>query len=383
MTEHAERLARIPHPDPEAIARLRRYGWLVGWWAAGRAVVLVSALAVYAFGPVGYLRAALRGHPLGLLGAWDGRWYRMVAEYGYLLVPGRQSDPAFFPLYPLLLAGSHELGIGYDAAGILLSNLALLVALSVLYALTRELLGEAHARRATTYAAIFPLGYAFSMMYPESVVLALVAGAGLAALRGRWLLAAACAGGAALARPEGIFVALPLAGIAWRQWRLLSPPRRGLALGAVAAPAAALASFPLYLDRVLHDPLAWSRAEHAWGRRFTPLGIVRAFELLPAQVERSGWVLRDVVALALYLVLLVLARRAAAPWTWLAAGAAIVVLPAFSASFMSIGRFGLLAPPVFWGLAELGREPRRDRAIRAVSLALLVLATVTVPFVFP
>ena len=387
MTGHAATLAELPQPDPEAasgaVARLRGHAWLVGWWAAGRAVVLLAALAVHLFGPRGYLDTQVRGSAFGLLDSWDASWYRMIARSGYLLVPGRQSDPAFFPLFPLLLRIVHRLGLGYGPSGILISNVALLVALVVLYALTRELLGETIARRATVYAAIFPLGYVFSMTYPESLVLALIAAAGIAALRGRWVLAAACAGGAALARPEGIFVALPLAAIAWQQRRTLTPAGRGLAVGAVAAPAAALASFPLYLNRVLDDPLAWSHAEHAWGRHFTPLGIVAAFEQLPAQVAKNGWVVRDVVFLFVYLVLLVFARRAGAPWPWLAAALAVVVLPAFSVSFMSIGRFGLLAPPVFWGLAEAGRDRRADRAIRAVSLALLAAATVTVPFVFP
>ena len=40
------------------------------------------------------------------------------------------------------------------------------------------------------FLAIFPFGYVFSMAYPESVVLAAIALAGVAALRGRWGLAA-------------------------------------------------------------------------------------------------------------------------------------------------------------------------------------------------
>jgi hypothetical protein len=55
----------------------------------------------------------------------------------------------------------------------------------------------------------------------------------------------------------------------------------------------------------------------------------------------------------------------------------------FSGSFDSIGRFGLLAPPLFWGLAWLGRSRRADLAIRATSLVLLVVATATVPYIFP
>jgi hypothetical protein len=354
---------------PRVVTLPRPPRWLVGWWAAGRLVVVATALAV---------------HPsVWTLGWWDGRWYRMVARDGYLLVPGRQSDPAFFPLYPILLRGVHALGIGWGVAGPLVSNLGLLAALVVFHALTRELFDPALARRATTYLAVCPLGYVFSMTYPESVVLGLVAGAALAALRGRWWLATACAAAAALARPEALFLALPLAGIAWRQRRTLDAAQRGAALAAALAPGAALASYPLYLATVLHDPLAWSRAERAWGRHFRPFGAIDAFRHLPSMLGQNAWIARDVVCFALYVALLVAARRAGTPPTWIAAGAAVVVLPVFSGAFDSIGRFGLLAPPLFWGLASLTRDERADRAVRIGSLVLLGAGTVSLAYVFP
>lgn len=382
MSQRVEPVAPAP-PLAAAVEWLGARAWIAGWWLAGRALVLATAFGVDAFGPRGFLRYDEHAHVFGLLDAWDGRWYRMVAADGYLLVPGRQSDPAFFPLYPLLLRAVHTLGIGYAAAGLLISNVALLVALLALHALSRELLGARLAHRTTVYAAVFPLGYVFSMAYPESVVLGAIALAGLAAVRGRWWIAAVCAAAAALARPEGVFVALPIVATAWRRRRELSPVERGLAVGAVVAPAAALASFPAYLDRVLHDPLAWNRAEHAWGRHFSPLGFVKAFTHLPSTLAQNPGLARDVVALFVYLGLLAAARRASAPWPWLLAALAVVVLPVFSGSFDSIGRFGLLAPPLFWGLAWLGRGRRADLAIRTASLVLLVVATTTVPFVFP
>ncbi len=357
--------------------------WLGGWWIGGRAVVLTTALVVHAIGPRGYLKYDEHAHVLGILSAWDGRWYRMVASDGYLLVPGRQSDPAFFPLYPLLLRGGHALHLGYATAGLVISNLALLAAMLACYALTSELLGGKLARRATIYVAVFPLGYVFSMSYPESVALWVIALAGLAALRGRWKTAALCAAAAALARPEGVLVALPIAAAAWRRRRSLSATERGLALGAVVAPLAALASYPLYLARVLNDPLAWSRAEHAWGRHFTPLGFVSAFEHLPAAVGQSAWAVRDFVALLVYLSLLGLAWRAGASRSWIIAALVLVTLPVFSGTFDAIGRFGLLALPLFWGLAHLGRTRRVDVAIRGIFIALLIAATATIPFVFP
>lgn len=383
MTEHADPRAPATLAPGSLLAWLRAHAWIGGWWIGGRAVMLVTAVVVGALAPWDGNGVVRRAGPFGLLGAWDGHWYRLVASSGYLLVPGRQSDPAFFPLYPLLLRGVHATGVGYLAAGVLVSNLAFLGALVALHALTRELLGPDLARRTTRYAAIFPLGYSFSMVYPESLVLCAIAVAALAALSGRWGVATVAGAAAALARPEGLFVALPLLGIAWSRRRRLAPSERGLALGAILAPSAALASFPLYLARVIHDPFAWSRAERAWGRRFTPLGFTTAVARLPEALSRNPWLLRDVVALALYLALFVAARRAGTPWPWLLAALGVVVLPAFSGSFASIGRFGLLAPPVFWGLARLGRGPRADRAIAAACLVLLVSATATIPAVFP
>lgn len=372
---------------PTALERLaewlRSRAWIAGWWALGRALTISTALVVDQIGPRGWLAAEERIDPFGVLNGWDGRWYRMIAEGGYLMVPGRQSNPAFFPLYPLLLRGADVLGLGYRASGVLIASLALLGALVAVEALTRRLFDAWAARRATIYVAVFPLGYVFSMSYPQSIVLAGIALAALAAQRDRWALAAVCAAVATLGRPEGLFVALPIAAHAWQRRRSLSPARRGLALAAVVAPAAALASYPLYLGSVVGNPLAWSQAQRAWGRHFSPLGFMDAASALPRTLAQNPWLVRDVICLVLYVLLLVVAWRAGTSPAWLAAAAAVVVLPLFSGSVASIGRFGVLALPVFWALARLGRDRRADLAIRAVFVAGLVGATATIPYVFP
>jgi hypothetical protein len=379
-----EQVGSVPLERAGASAwRLGALAWIAGWWVVGRGVIVAATLVVHRFGPSGWIRHVQHAHVLGTLEAWDGRWYRLVASSGYLLVPGRQSDPAFFPLYPVLMRGVHALGAGYATSGLILSNVGFLVALVAFYALTHALLGDSMARRATAYLAVFPFGYTFSMIYPESIVLALIAFAALTAMRGRWGWAAACAAAAALARPEGLFVAFPLVALAWQQRETLSRAERGLALGAVLAPLAAIGSFSLYLGHVLGDPLAWSQAQRAWGREFRPLGAVHAIEHLGTAFSRDAWVVRDVVAVVLYLILLTVAARAGVTWPWLLSGLAIVVLPVFSGSFDSVSRFGLLAPALFWGLAALGRDPRLNRLILTVSLPLLAAAIVTLPFRFP
>lgn len=365
-------MSELTAAPPVALPRLRERVWILGWWAGGRALVLATAAVVGALGPRGYTGNDERTHAFGLLGAWDGRWYRTVAENGYLLEPGRQSDPAFFPLFPLLLRVAHALGVGWVTAGILLANLLFLAGLVLFEAFTRDLLGAAVARRATTLLAVFPVGYSFSMAYPESAVLAAIAGAFLAARRNRWVLAAAVLALAALARPETLLVTLPL-------FPLVRRAGTGAAWGALLAPFAAIASFALYLWWTIDDPFAWTHAERAWGRRFTPLGVVRAVQNVPRAFDGNPWIVREIVCLVLYLVLLYAAYRFGAPRLWVLAGAAIVLLPTFSGSFDSISRFGLLAPAIFWGLATVARQ----RVVLALSCVLLVGAVVALPYAFP
>lgn len=376
-------LERLPAPARSRTLALSPAWQLAGWWLGSRVVVFGCALMLHWLRtPRGYFHAEFRS-PLAVLTAWDGRWYDQVARNGYLLVPGHQSDPAFFPFYPMLLRVLSHLGFSYAAAGIAISNAVLLGGLFAFYRLGRELLPERDAHRAAVFVAIAPLGFTFSMVYPESVVFTAMVLAGIAALRNRWLLCAICAATATLARPQGVLVLLPVAAAAWRAWPQLTPRARGLAAGAVAAPIAALASFSVYLADVLGDPSAWSKAQQAWGRSIRWDGFMHAFGQLPARNGVDHWILRDALFCLAYLLLLGLALRAHVPRGWIAAGALMVLLPLETGSFISVARFGLLAPAVFWGLAVLGRRPRVDWTLRAASVALLVAFTLTMPLIFP
>jgi Mannosyltransferase (PIG-V) len=357
---------------------------IVAWWAGSRVLVVGAALAVHWLrAPRGFFGPPVLDHALGALEAWDGVWYRLIAEHGYLLVPGRQSDPAFFPLYPLLLKIAGATGLPLGVAGVVLSNLFFLVALLAFDQLGREVLPSATARRATLLLAVFPTTYVCSMVYPESLVLASFALAGLLALRRRWLACAACAAVAALARPEGVLVVVPIGAAALASWRSLVPAERGRALAAVlAAPAAAL-SFPLYLGWALHDPLAWSKAQRAWGRSFRPAGPVHAVTNLVREVARQPWATRDAAFCAVTLVLLAVAWRMGAPRAWILLGALLVLLPLGSGSFESLARFTLPALPVYWGLAHLTRPSAARVAVATACATLLVAATATLPLVFP
>lgn len=372
-----------------AALRVSRLVWadapVLRWVAASRLVVFGAFLVLFAVGPVHAVGPHFYEWPLQLLGAWDGVWYAQVAAHGYLLIPGRQSDPAFFPLYPILMRALHAAGLPLVAAGALIANAAFLVAVPAFHRLGRRLLPERVALRGAVFLAIAPMGYVFSMVYPESLLLVFCIFALLAALDGRWGVAAVLSGLAALTRPEGaVLLAVVLGGIAWRGWGSLDAARRGRAVAAVAAAPAALLAFMGYLQWALGDAGAWSRAEQPWGRSFGLDGPLRAVEHLPRLISTEPLLARDAVLLALAIALLVrAATRTALPREWIVAGALVIVLPIFSGTIESAGRFCLMALPCYWGAGALELSPRGEKAVRAGCLVALFAGVVSVPFVWP
>lgn len=377
---------RVP-PLVHVVSRDRAAAWgaIACWWLVSRLAVFATALVVQALRwPRESWYPSLGERPFALLTAWDGRWYRMVAERGYLVIPRHQSDTAFFPLYPMLLRAGRAVGLPLNVTGLVLANAFFLVGVVCFFELSRRWIGDAAARRAAIYLAIFPMGFVFSMVYPEGVVLALIALSALLATKGRWGGAALVAALAALTRPEALLLVLPLAALAVRAWRTNGAGARARSLAAVVAAPAAVGGMCLYHWRTFGDALAFSSAQRAWGRHASADGVYRALvELVHAPERHNAWLFRDAAFCLVYLVLLVVAVRIGVPRSWIVASAAVVVLPLWSGSFTSEGRFGLLALPAFAGLGSITRRRWVDVPLRLVSLGLLVAATATVLLRWP
>ena len=139
------------------------------------------------------------GH--NLFTAWerfDGLWFLRIATKGYA---GGDGSAAFFPLYPLavrvvsFLIGTHPL-----AASLIVSNLAFLGALIVLYFLTFSELSPGAARKTVLYMSVFPTAFFFLAPYSESPFLLATVASFWAARRGKWWLAGLCGALAAATR---------------------------------------------------------------------------------------------------------------------------------------------------------------------------------------
>src|SRR5262249_47750700 len=172
-------------------------------------------------------------HPfVNMWARWDSGWYLDIAEHGYSFVPGKQSNVAFFPLYPELMHVFHLViplprDVGWLDDGIILSNVALLVALIYLYRLVRLDYERPTAARAVLYLCVFPTTLFLSAVYSESLFLALVVAAFYYARTARWFVAGLLAAAAAVCKPPGILLVVPLAyeylSQSEFQWRRIKP----------------------------------------------------------------------------------------------------------------------------------------------------------------
>ncbi|HEX6109567.1 MAG TPA: mannosyltransferase family protein [Ktedonobacteraceae bacterium] len=207
---------------------------------------------------------------------WDAANYTRIAQFGYQTI----NDTAFFPLLPLLIKGIASLfgNNGYIAIGMLLSNLALLGALFVLYQIAADVLGEQVGRRTLLYLCIFPTAFFFFAAYNESLFLFLTTSSFLAMRRQKWWLAGILGLFAALTRSAGLFLVIPFLYELWItrdsltisdqnvSHKILSLVRRVFPLFLI--PLGSL-FYCFYCWKLFQNPLAFAAVQSHWDRHTT------------------------------------------------------------------------------------------------------------------
>jgi hypothetical protein len=287
-------------------------------WVAGSGALAAFDFSVRkAFAPPGVTRGFgwLGDLLVGPAARWDASWYLVIADHGYRPDLGSLTAPraAFFPLYPLGLSAVSELGAPPVLAGVLLSLLALGLALYGIHRLTAlefrragaALAGPVHsheaARLAVLLTAFAPMAFFLSAVYSESLFLALSVGLFWSARHGRWAIAGALGALAGATRSVGVVLVLPAlvlylygpredraperkasgagasgvgarprAATAYtRALRALLPryrPRRDLMW--LALTPLGIVAYIAYLALAGGDPLAPFHAQDIWGRQF-------------------------------------------------------------------------------------------------------------------
>jgi len=205
---------------------------------------------------------------------WDGRRYYHIMRFGYTwdpvlgTQPGHFQQIAFFPLQPLL-EGAVARITGSDAP-ILMILLSLGFGIASIFAFAHlaALLFEPRAARwATLLYVLWPACSFFVMGYPTGLIALCIVMALAASLQDRvWRAALWCGIGTAAA-PTVVFVVFALG--LHRAWQWLHRRDRIAALPGLIAWGvlciAGLLGFMLYQELRFHDPLAFNRAQSAWG----------------------------------------------------------------------------------------------------------------------
>ena len=347
---------------------------------------------------------------------FDSGFYIQIAWHGYEPASAlhTSSNWAFYPFYPLLISvlgrlmGGDE--NGFTLAGCCISFLASLVAVGYLYVLVRREMDGKIASRAVFYLATYPLSFYLSAVYPEALFLALAIAACYYGRQQSWWLAGLCGGVAALTRPQGSVLLLPLAceylrvvvqpflsdpdveclwmskliGYFKALKRAMFKPYSWLTGIALSLIPGSLLCFLLYSQFKTGDLLATFHTEDwGWGRKFSPPWRLLIYSLrhpiIGQPLNWNFWLLNIVLAFAFLGVVI---------WSWrklpmlYALYATIMVLLPLSSNFLnSFDRYSLAVFPVFILLALYGERHRNGHtllmtsfiAIQAVCMLLYVM----------
>ena len=326
------------------------------------------AVGILALGLLGSARASMPGNlvahesaavPLEIWARWDSEWYLLIARHGYHAGDGLRNysvgyqaeDAAgFFPLYPALVGGLQRLGLPAVLAGVLLSNAALLLALTLLYLLCLAEWDESAAANSVWVLLGFPFSLFLSAVYSESLALALILASFLLARHKRWGALAVCGFLCALTRPTALLAAPALA----FEVRERQGGWRGAA--ALLGFPAGLAAFSTYCAVEFGDPLIWAERQQRWrGYVSGPWqAFLRFLESKPQLHGAHNSILELITALLFLAALVPVLRRTPRSW---GTYALLCVLVPLSSTLWSFGRLSLVAFPVF---AWLGAWARRD-----------------------
>lgn len=218
---------------------------------------------------------------------WDALWFINVARDGYRYESGRQSNVTIFPLYPMTLRLVAAVVRNHVAAGLIVSNLCLLLLSFVLYRLVAGRMGSGAAFAALLFLYAWPSSFILSAVYSESMFLLFAAGAFYYADRRRWALAGAAAALASATRLVGFFL-LPALCVEFAVsiYRSRNDADNAMSGKNIAAGVAGLAIAPLgglahffFLYHLTGDFTAYFEAQKYWGHDLTSPFFALAYQL--------------------------------------------------------------------------------------------------------
>ncbi|HLA76602.1 MAG TPA: mannosyltransferase family protein [Vicinamibacteria bacterium] len=296
---------------------------------------------------------------------WDAGWYKRIVDRGYYF-EGGQSNVAFFPLYPLVTKAVAKVVRNPWAAGLLVSNASLLLALFFLNGIARMYFDQEGAQRSLVYLLVFPTSFFFSAYYSEALFLLTTATSFYFYLKARYFWCGRFGLLATMTRPTGValFIAF-LLGYLWNK-RARPSQMNARILWILLIPCGLLV-FMAILWAQVGDPMAFVKGQEGWGRSFTfPLRtLLDEYAHIDFSFPRdlgNTDILMSLITSLLFLVLpLLLLGRCDV--SLILYSLLLVLMPLSTGRVLSMMRFEVVAFPAFFALALLGKRQFADRLI--------------------
>lgn len=303
--------------------------------------------------------------------AWDGSFYRGIAEHGYLHEPIEALR--FFPLFPLAGRALGPVSGSTDLALLLVANVAALLGAAVVRRLAIECgITPSVATRAGWLLTLAPTGFVFAWAYAEGLFVLLSAAMLLALRRERWWWAAAFGFGAGLTRPTGGLLALAALLAAAQGLRSRDARELPGRLAAVLAPVLGVLTFLWWVGREIGDSeLPLRVQDQLRGGTVNPLVRVAEAGVDLAKLRVDGLHFPFAVAM---IALAIVAWRRLPGGLALYAGATVAIILA-AANLNSSERYAMGAVPLALALALITDDRRWRTATLALSGAGLVALT--------
>lgn len=338
--------------------------WLAARLVVGAALLfdaIVRAGTMPARAPIG--TAVHRG-----LLSWDAARYLDLAQHGY--GSAANENLRFFPVLPLAVRWLGALLHSDAVALLLISNVAALAFLVLLYRFVGDDLRDPGlARRTVWLAALAPIAFVLVMGYTEPIAGAATVAALWAARRRRWLPAAAAAAFAGALRPSGIFLVVPLLVEALIGLRAAAGSERVRRAIAVVAPALGTAPFLLWVHAVYGNwklPYDVQQVDGLRGKTISPVTSVwRALHGLDGSDRVLG--LRGLWALVFLALLVVAARRL--PLSYTALAAVTLVVATATEHIGSLERYAYGAFPFLVAASTLTKRTTVERIVLVTATA--------------
>jgi dolichyl-phosphate-mannose-protein mannosyltransferase len=363
-------------------ARARRFVFPVSAFLVWR---IAHLLIVQGFGGQSALRQVSGLQPASHPGffLWDGAWYQLILRSGYRPIPGAAQQPAnFFPLLPWATRAVRVVVRSELAAAIVVTSVAALAAVVLVFEVMRRWKGESVARWTVVLLLAFPTSFFLWEFYTEALLIAFSAGAIVAMHEDKVWLAGVLGGVAAMARPPGILVMVVLGVMYLEKRRAIHWDIAWLGLCAVG-----LGIVMVVMKQQAGNALAFSTGAQGWGRHFS-LPWVPVNQSLRQYIRGSGPALqgwswstlatvgspRDVAATYVFLFLFVVSMFRSWPWAARALIFTMTVAPITTGLVQSMDRYVLAAWPAFGVAAEVPRawRPWLLGGVTAVLIALSV-----------